>query len=76
MAAGAESGHHACGVHIELIVGGRLMAVEEAGTCAKCGVHPAGDGRVLCSDCRQLIERQLADYWQPGDSGDASAELP
>ena len=39
-------------------------ATMAAGTrnCGKCDERPPGPGGVLCPECRELIERQLANW--------------
>lgn len=51
-------------------------AAMDAATCAKCGEQPAGEGGVLCSDCKQMLAVRLRDYWDVGAQDEAQPRQP
>lgn len=42
-----------------------------APTCAKCGEHPAGPGRILCTDCLTRLTANAEDFWRDHPQGGA-----
>jgi hypothetical protein len=41
---------------------------EDTRNCAKCGQRPAGAGRILCPDCKTLLEHRAHTYWTAHDT--------
>jgi hypothetical protein len=38
--------------------------MDEARTCAKCGLQPSGEGGILCPNCLTLLTENADNFWR------------